>query len=252
MTNKITRLAVAITIVLIATFSIIRIFFSSTNSPTFKIFKAEADGFYFHKLLGIIPSSYQDRYSKTILESFGSNVLFSLVDDMGPANHNYLVLKSGATSKFLKAYPFELVGVKDEAVQRNGWVKHVSLSINTNVFNEYVHSRKLQSKDTIVKMYCAFLSNSIDGSMHKILHDEHDVDSLITHRPPNNLEFIKTAGFDLIDAKSINFDHPDNSVYCWFCNTGVVKFIFDFNDDNTIKSVDSTIVGFLGNEVPGI
>lgn len=252
MSNKIIRTALVLIIALTATVFVIRMFFSSTNSLSYKIFKAEADGYYFHKLLGIIPSSYQDRYSKTVLDSFDNKKLISLVDDMESSHQNFIVLTSGADSKFLKAYPFELVGVKKEAVERNGWNKHVSLLINIEVFNEYVRSKKLKSKEESIKVYCSFLSNPIDESMHKILLDAPDIDSLISDRPLNNLEFIKATGHNLIDAKSIDFNQPDGTVFCWLYDTGVVKFEFTFNDDNTIKSVDSDIIGLLGNEAPTI
>ncbi|MFM8913216.1 MAG: hypothetical protein ACKOE6_09920 [Flammeovirgaceae bacterium] len=245
-------MAVALIIILTATTFIVRMFFSSANSMSYKIFSAGAEGYYFHKLLGILPSSYQDRYSKTVLDSFDNMKLISLVDDMESSHQNYIVLTSGAESKFLKAYPFELVGVKKETIERSGWNKHVSLLINIEVFNEYVLSKKLKTKEESIKMYCSFLSNPSDESVYKILFDATDIDSLIAHWPLSNLEFIKATGHTLIDAKSIDFNQPDGTVFCWFYDTGVVKFVFTFNNDNTIQSVDSDIIGLLGNEAPSI
>lgn len=251
MTSKIIRIAVALIITLTATAFIIRMFFSSTNSLSYKIFKADAEGYYFHKLLGIIPSSYQDRYSKTVLDSFDNKKLISLVDDMESSHQNFIVLTSGTDSKFLKAYPFELVGVKRETVERSGWNKHVSLLINIDVFNEYVRFRQLKSKEESIKTYCSFLSNPTDESTYKILRNGTDIDSLIENRPLNNLEFAKATG-NVIDPKSIDFEQPDGTALCWFYNTGVVKLTFMFNDDNTLRSVDSEIIGLLGNEAPTI
>jgi hypothetical protein len=188
----------------------------------------------------------------TVLDSFDDKMLISLVDLMGSSHSTFIVFKSGAESKFLKAYPFELVGVERETVERSGWNKHVSFLINIEVFNEYVRSKKLKSKEEIVKTYCSFLSKPIDQSTYKILHNASDIDSLIADRPLSILEFIKSTRDNLIDAKSIDFDQPSGTVFCWFYNIGVVKFVFTFNDDNTIKSVDSDIVGFLGNEYPSI
>ncbi|MBN8650337.1 MAG: hypothetical protein J0L67_02855 [Cytophagales bacterium] len=250
--NKILKMAVALTVALMMVVFIIRMFFSSANSLSYKIFKADAEGYYFHKLLRIIPSSYQDRYSKTILDSFDNMQLINLEDDMGSSHKNFIVLINGTDSKFLKAYPFELVGVKMETVERYGWNKHVSLLINIDVLNEYLRSKQLKSKEESIKMYCSFLSNPIDQSTYKILHNASDIDSLIAHWPLSNLEFIKDTDYNLIDARSIDFDQPSGTVFCWFYETGVVKFVFSFNDDNTIKSVDSDIVGLLGNEAPSI
>lgn len=251
MTNKSIRMAVVVIVVLTFTVFIIRVFFGSKNSLSYRLFDAKAQGYYFHKFLRILPSSYQDRYSKIVLDSFDNVELISLVDDMESSHQNFIVLTRGDESKFLKAYPFELVGVKKETVERSGWNKHVSLLINIEVFNEYVRSKKLESKDEIIKTYCSFLSYPNDQSIHKILHNASDVDSLIVQWPLNNLEFIKEMG-NLIDAKSIDFDQPNGTLFCWFYNTGVVKFVFSFNNDNTIKSVNSDIVGLLGNEAPSI
>jgi len=52
MTSKIIKMAVALVIVLTVTAFIIRMFFSSKNSLSYKIFSAGAEGYYFHKLLG--------------------------------------------------------------------------------------------------------------------------------------------------------------------------------------------------------
>jgi hypothetical protein len=252
MVNKVIRVAVVLIIALTVTAFVTRMFFSSTNSVSYKIFKAEAEGYYFYKLLGIIPSSYQDRYSKIVLDSFDDKKLIRLVDDVSSSHSNFILLTRGAESKFLKAYPFELVGVNKKTVDRSGWNKHVSLLINTEVFNEYVHSKQMKSNEEVIKAYCSFLSNPIDESTYKILRSVSDIDSLVENRPLSNLEFVKATGHNLIDAKSIDFNQPDGAVFCWLYNTGVVRFIFAFNDDGTIKSVDSEIIGLFGNEAPAI
>jgi hypothetical protein len=252
MTNKIMKMGVVLIIAMIGALTIVRMFLSSTNSLTYRIFDAETEGYYFHKLLGIIPSSYQDRYSKAVLDSFNDKKILNLVDDMESSHKNFIVFANGTNSRFLKAYPFELVGVKKEIVQRSGWSKHVSLLINIEVFNDYVRAKGIKSKDEIIKTYCYFLSNPADGLSFKVLRDEFDIDTLINKRPLTNLEFFKSTGQKLVDFKSIDFTQSNEAVFCWLYDTGIVKFNFTFNQDNTLKSVDSEILGFLGNETPAI
>jgi hypothetical protein len=252
MRNKIIKIVVILIFGLTVTVVVIRISFSSINSLSYKIFNAETEGYYFHKLLGIVPSAYQDRYTKTVLDSFDDKKVINLIDDMVSSHPNFIVLANGGDSSFLKAYPFELVGVKREIVEQSGWNKHVSLLINIEVFNDYVHFKRLKSKQEIIEMYCYFLSSPIDKSSYKIFHNVSDIDSLIVNRPLANLKFLKDTGQNLIDAKSIDFDQLDGTIFCWLYDTGVVKFVFRFNDDNTIKSVDSDIIGLLGNETPSI
>lgn len=252
MASKIVKTTVGLIIGLLLIAIAIRVFLGSTNSISFKIFKAKARGYYVHKVLGIIPSSYQDRFSKMILDSYDDKQVINLVDEMSSSYPNFIVFISGSESKFLKAYPFELVGVKKEEVERGGWTKHVSLLINLDVFNEYVRSKQLKSKDEAIRAYCSFLSNPIDQSTHKILRNASDIDSLITDWPTNNLDFVRARGYNVIDSKSIDFDQPDGTVFCWLYDKGVIRLGFTFNADNAIKSVESEIIGLLGNEVPGI
>lgn len=250
--SKIIRMVTVIGVTLAVAAFIVRMLFGSSNSLSYKIFKAEAKGYYFHKLLGIVPSSYQDRYSKTVLDSFDNTKVINLVDDMGSSHQNFIVLSRGADSKFLKAYPFELVGNKEKAGKETEWNKHVSLQISTPVFNDYVDFKQLKSKRETIEAYCYFLSDPSDESMHKILSSVSDLDSLIASQPLHNLDFLKATGQNLIDVKEIDFDQPDGTVFCWFKEVGVVKFTFLFNDDNTVQSVDSEIIGVLGNETPVI
>lgn len=247
---KVSMIAVVIT-VLVITLLAVRVFFNSINSLTYRIFKAESKGYYFHKLLGIVPSPYQDRYSRVVLESFDNVKVINIVDEIGSSHQNFIVLTVGAESKFLRAYPFELVGVKEKTIESSGWNKHISMLINIEVFNEYVRSKELKSRQDIIGAYCSFLSNPTNPTMHKILRSTSDIDSLIAHWPLNNLEFVKATA-KLVDATSLDFDQPEGTVFCWFYNAGVVKLAFTFNEDNTVKSVDSDIIGLLGNEFPTI
>jgi len=252
MKSTILRFFILALVILAGNIFIIRKFFGSKDSITYRIFKEESNGYFFHKLLGILPSDYQDRYSRKVLESFDNIKLVYYEDGLDPLNHSFIVVSTGNESKFLKAYPFDLVGVNKEEVIQKGWNKHVSLLVNLEVFNEYVRLRKIKSKKEIIKKYCSFISNPIDDSSHYILSSVSDIDSLVKRWPIINEDFLKASGYKLLDRKVIEIKQSDQTIFCWFYYKGVVKFIFSFNDDNTIKSVDSNIIGLIGNEMPSI
>jgi len=252
MSNKLIR--IILIIALTATVFVVRLFFSSINSLSYKIFNAEARGYYLHKMLGIVPKSYQDRYIENTLETFGDKELLNLVDQKGATHSNFILLRNKKSDvKFLKGYPFKLVGVSNKSIENSGWEKHVSLLIDLEVFNDYIQCRNLSSREDTIDKYCYFLSNPTDNSSYKILRDSISLGSLISEKPLLNRDFIRGSGYTLIEAQNIDFDQVSETlIYCWIYNKGVVKFKFTFNADNTLKSVDSEIIGLLGNEAPAI
>jgi hypothetical protein len=253
MTNKILKVSVVLIITFSITVLIIRTFFSSIGSPSYKIFRAETDGYYFHRLLGVVPKNYQDRYIETIIDSNDNYELLNLIDQKGATHPNFILLKKNKNEiKFLKAYPVCLVGVSDETVKAAGWEKHVSLLINLEVFNDYIQLKHLTSKNEIIDKYCYFLSYPTEKNFCKILLDSADLNQLLNEHALINKEYIVNSGYKLIEPQSIDFSHANEAVvYCWIYNKGVVKFIFNFNK-SALESVGSEIIGFLGNEAPSI
>ncbi len=255
MKKRIIKVSAVLVIVLMTTVLLIRFFFSSIDTLSYKIFYAKTDGYYIHKLFGVVPRSYQNRYIETILDSYDDKDLLNLVDQRSTMYSNFILLRTNKNSEiyFLKAYPFSLVGVKDEMIKSSGWIKHVSLLIDLKVFNDYVSGKHLSSKEETIKKYCDFISDPIDSSSHKILKNRASLDSLINEKPLLNIDLVKSTGGKLINLQDIDFDQSSETlIYCWIYNKGVVKFIFTVNNDNTLKSVDSEIIGFLGNEVPSV
>jgi hypothetical protein len=248
--NRIVKTSIVSIAILASIVYFVRTFYSSSNTISYKIFTSNSDGFYLHKLLGIVPVSYQGRYSETVIDSFDNKEIVNVIDKIGSSHQNYIVLiENKSEVMFLKAYPFRLVGVRDKTVESKGWKKHVSLLIDLRVFNYYLLSKKITSKQEIINTYCFFISKSLDRTTHKILNSRADVDSLILEWPLIYKDNIFDTEHKLISASDIPFDGKGGVVYCWMVDKGIVKMFFEFNEDNT---VDSEIIGMLGNETPGI
>ena len=230
-----------------------RVYFSSINSYQFMLYASETNGYSMNRLLGILPKSYKERFKEKTLESLNGKVLINVIDSKGATMPNYIIVKQKKSEsfQFLKAYPLNLTEARNISNRDLIWKEHVSFLINLDAFNEYINEKNFKSKSQIVNKYFYFLSDPNDSQSYAILSDSIKLQQLIVKKPLANMNFIETVGGNIIESQSISFENLDESnILCWLYNYGIVRFRFVFDEKMTILSVESEIVGYLGNETP--
>lgn len=248
--KRVIRILLILIAALIITLGVFRLIFSSVNSTEYKLFEAYSRGYFFYKLLGVIPETYENSFEIKVTEKYNDTQVLYVVDRSGSSHPYFVLLKKDSQIEILKGYSYMF---KKPQKAEFSYKRHVSESINLEVFNSYTKAQNLSKQDALEK-FCLFLSRQESSDTFFIITNEKDIDELLQEHD-SKIGYLKTfpETYNLITAEDINFDEIDyNTAYCWFINKGVVRLEFVFGENNAVNEVDSEIIGFLGIEVPMI
>jgi hypothetical protein len=245
---KKTKLVIVLILLVSTAGFIFRLFFSHVNTVDYQLFRVYATGYHVHKLLGILPSEFQQRFEKKTIERYDNTEIIFVVDKVKSTHPYFVVEKKDSVVEFIKAHPYML----DTPGVVNGDSDDIANCISIQAFNRYLKHRKFDREEVFQK-FCLFLSRQESTESFQILQDTADISTLISTRE-NMFSYLEKFPdrYKIISQEDIDFRNSnDNVVYCWFVNKGIIRFTFEFAKEfDELKSVDSELIGFLGIEVP--
>lgn len=235
-------------LVLTAIFS--GLMFNSKHPIIYDIYLAKKKGSLLQKILREVPNNYLERVELEKLEIGKGVEVINVVDRNSSVYSNFIVLRNRNDNghTFLKAYPVSLVGNKP--FKEEDFMNHVSRLISLDAFNLYIQLKGIKKSSEIINKYVYFLSIPNDKYSYKKITHKQDIKNLLIKRPPEFMGILESTGFPLLDIEDLHLEQEEGIHYYWIYNKGLVKFRFVFNENCTVKNVESEILGFLGNEPP--
>jgi hypothetical protein len=214
------------------------------SSIEYEIFKESEEKYYFHKIIGITPKLYsKDKFKEIIIERKEGVKLIKLLDLNSPNQYSFFILEYNRKNFFLKAIPYSLLRSNKGKMDNINYENFVSYEIDIQVFNEYVKLFEFNKKDTILNKYFYFIDGGISFKRVKDKQDLIDI-----YNQHNVLHYDIVVGSKYVDISEIEIEQGEEIHYCWFSHIGLVKFKINFEDNsNVIKSIDSKLIGTIGN-----
>lgn len=157
-------------------------------------------------------------------------------DNESPTNDYYIFFKKENDNRLIRA---SFVVNCNEKIE---WEKSLACLIDIQNFKEYTND--LDPNTTKIFFY-DFLSYDKN---YEIIKSYSDIERLVKEHPitketENSLLVLKN--YDSL--KSILANLKLNESICWFPDYGLIKFIFQY-DNNKLIGVNSFFIGYIGNE----
>ena len=223
------------------------------KSVRYRIYFSHKPEFSLNKIFGRLPKNYSTNYEEIIINESVNFQLINIIDKKAPFYSNDIILvnKKEKSEKIIKGYPFNILNNQKETVFN--YNEYTSQLINLDVFNEYIKLADLHSKQEVIDNFLYLLSNINLSNSYQRIYSINELTSLINNNSIINKTNLIDTEYPIIDIDSIELStNPNEEVYCWYLNWGLVKFEFKFQEsikEIRLINVKSKVEGIFGNEL---
>jgi len=193
-----------------------------------------------NQFLGILPSSYKNRFVKTVVDVNGNKNLIRVIDKQVPFCSEYYFVQTDNEIELLKS-PV----VADVSTNSVNWNNHVTFLINLRAFNDFFcKGKQSMSRKDIINKYLDLLSSCFDSTY--LFNTPEEAKAFIKDSPKEHLETLSQLGYKVINITDID-NMVNDTQLCWLPNKGLVGFSFVYNGFELVE-VTSNIIGCVGDE----
>ncbi len=120
--------------------------------------------------------------------------------------------------------------------------------IDLNEFN-YVYSFPHINTDPLFDNYARLLANIIDSIHFRKIISIMDIELILKNLPKETYNMSSVFESELIENYEFLNSINENEKYYWFYDRGVIKFEFKLNENNELEKVETSRIGYIGNEI---
>lgn len=202
----------------------------------FRIYTANNRSIY--SLLGFLPPHLKDDFVKMPIERNSNGTLYIVANKY--QDWRYIVYANQDEENLLVAWPPELVNnnfkYEDQKVD-----EYHQFMINLEVFNTYIMDSQTRDRELIKYKYVELIAKG--NSNFYVIKDTLDLRVIKS----KFTDFYESNTIVKADLDPMSIVNDPSAYYCWYINSGVVKFSFLFEGNRVVK-VHSKQIGYLGNE----